>query len=36
MESYIKTFSNPNIFTSEVYVITHNNTVIVIDPWFYD
>ena len=36
MESIIKTFSNSNIFSSEVYVITYNNTVIVIDPWFYD
>ena len=36
MESSIKTFSNSNIFSSEVYVITYNNIVIVIDPWFYD
>ena len=36
MKSDIKVFSNPNIFSSEVYVITFNDTVIVIDPWFYD
>ncbi len=36
MKSDIKVFSNPNIFSSEVYVITYNGTVIVIDPWFYD
>lgn len=35
MKYSIKTFYNPNIFTSNVYVITYNNTVIVIDPWFY-
>jgi len=36
MEADIKTFINPNIFSSNVYVITYNNTVIIIDPWFYD
>lgn len=36
MKSDIKVFSNPNIFSSEVYVITYNDTVIVIDPWFYN
>jgi glyoxylase-like metal-dependent hydrolase (beta-lactamase superfamily II) len=36
MESDIKVFTNPNIFSSNVYVITYNDTVIVIDPWFYD
>jgi len=36
MHSYIKTFINPNIFSSNVYVINYDNTVIVIDPWFYD
>ena len=33
---YIKTFINPNIFSSNVYVINYNDTVIVIDPGFYD
>ncbi len=36
MESSIKVFSNPNIFSSEVYVVTYKDSVIVIDPWFYD
>jgi len=36
MQSHIKTFINPNIFSSNVYVINYDNTVIVIDPWFYD
>ena len=36
MEADIKTFINPNIFSSNVYVITYNDTVIIIDPWFYD
>ena len=36
MEYWIKTFTNPNIFSSNVYVINYNNTVIVIDPGFYD
>lgn len=36
MQSHIKTFINPNIFSSNVYIINYDNTVIVIDPWFYD
>ena len=36
MQSHIKTFINPNIFSSNVYVINYDNTVIVIDPGFYD
>jgi glyoxylase-like metal-dependent hydrolase (beta-lactamase superfamily II) len=36
METDIKLFTNPYIFSSNVYVITYNDTVIVIDPWFYD
>ena len=36
MPSCIKTFINPNIFSSNVYVINYDNTIIVIDPWFYD
>ena len=36
MESDIRTFINPNIFSSNVYVINYDNTVIVIDPGFYD
>jgi glyoxylase-like metal-dependent hydrolase (beta-lactamase superfamily II) len=36
MQSHIKIFINPNIFSSNVYVISYDNTVIVIDPWFYD
>lgn len=35
MQSHTKTFINPNIFSSNVYVINYDNTVIVIDPWFY-
>ena len=36
MEPIIKTFVNQDIFSSNVYVITWDRTVIVIDPWFYD
>lgn len=36
MKPNIKIFTNPEIFSSNVYVINYNNTVIVIDPWFYD
>ena len=32
MEANIKVFTNPNIFSSNVYVITYNDTVIIIDP----
>ena len=31
-----KKFINPNIFSSNFYVINYNDTVIVIDPGFYD
>ncbi len=36
MQPHIKTFINPNIFSSNVYIINYDNTVIVIDPGFYD
>ena len=36
MKPIIKTFINQNIFSSNVYVIKWDNTVIVVDPWFYD
>ena len=36
MESDIKVFNNTEIFSSNVYVITYNDTVIVIDPGFYN
>jgi glyoxylase-like metal-dependent hydrolase (beta-lactamase superfamily II) len=36
MESHIEAFNSSKIFSCEVYVISYNNTVIVIDPGFYD
>ena len=36
MEPIIKTFVNQDIFSSNVYVIKWDKTVIVVDPWFYD
>lgn len=36
MEPIIKTFINPNIFSSNIYVVKWENTTIVIDCWFYD
>ena len=36
MEFWIKAFTNPYIFSSNVYVINYNSIVIVIDPGFYD
>ena len=36
MKAEIKTFINQNIFSSNVYVVKWEDTVIVTDPWFYD
>ncbi len=36
MEARIESFNTSKIFSCEVYVISYNNTVIVIDPGFYD
>lgn len=36
MKPDIKVFNNLEIFSSNVYVVNYNNTVLVIDPWFYD
>ena len=36
MVPIIKTFVNQDIFSSNVYVIKWDRTVIVVDPWFYD
>lgn len=36
MKDSIKVFTNPYIFSSNVYVINFKWSIIVIDPWFYD
>jgi hypothetical protein len=36
MKDCIKVFTNPYIFSSNVYVINFKWSVIIIDPWFYD
>jgi len=36
MKFELRTFVNTNIFACNVYVLKYNDTVIIIDAWFYD